>query len=382
MPVYLDNAATSFPKPESVYQAVDRTMREVGVSPGRGGYRRSLDASRLLFQARESISSLFSIPDSSRVIFTHNATEALNMAIRGALGNGDHVVTTTMEHNSLLRPLYLLRQHGVELTIVEADRNGVVDPDDIRRSIKPNTRMIAVGHVSNVSGTVQDIDLFGKIAREAGVLFLVDAAQSAGNIPINVKLTGIDLLAVPGHKGLLGPQGTGFLYAASTVNLRPLLVGGTGGHSTLEDQPDSFPDGFEAGTHNLPGIAGLMAGVEFIQQQGVAVIGEKERNLVKAVADRFAPVESIKLYGRAKPESRGGLLSFTVDSIDPSSLAFMLDQHYDIAVRAGLHCSPTAHRTLGTFPNGTVRVSPGYFSTSAEVAIFCDAVIECISQQK
>lgn len=380
MSVYLDNSATSFPKPESVYQAVDHAMREVGVSPGRGGYRRSLDASRLLFQARESIAGLFAIQDSSRVVFTHNATEALNMAIRGTLNNGDHVITTSMEHNSLLRPLYLMRQQGVEVTIVEADGNGVVDPADIRRSLRPETRMIAAGHVSNVSGTIQSIDVFGEIAREAGVMFLVDAAQSAGNIPIDVVRTGIDLLAVPGHKGLLGPQGTGFLYAAPSVSLKPLLVGGTGGHSTLEDQPDSFPDGFEAGTHNLPGIAGLKAGVEFVQQQGVSDIGEKERNLVKTIADRFSSIESIKVYGRAVPEFCGGLLSFTSDTVDPSSLAFMLDQHYEIAVRAGLHCSPTAHRTLGTFPAGTVRVSPGYFSTSSDVAIFCDAVIECISQ--
>lgn len=378
MSIYLDNAATSYPKPEAVYLAVDHAMREVGVSPGRGGHRRSLEASRILFQARESIASLFAIPDSSRIVFTQNATEALNLALRGTLNPGDHVVTTSMEHNSMLRPLYLLRQQGVEVSIIDADSNGLVDPDDIKRAIKANTRMIAVGHVSNVSGTIQPVETIAAIARQAGVIFLLDAAQSAGNLSIDVLQTGIDLLAVPGHKGLMGPQGTGFLYAAPKIALRPLLVGGTGGQTTLEEQPESMPEGFEAGTHNLPGIAGLKAGVEFVLQQGIQGIGEHERNLVNQLAGRLSSVESVTLYGRSIPSACGGLLSFTASGIDPSTLAFLLDSQYDIAVRSGLHCSPLAHRTLGTFPGGTVRVSPGFFNTSEEVAIFCDAVIECI----
>jgi cysteine desulfurase / selenocysteine lyase len=379
MSIYFDNAATSFPKPESVYQAVDHAMREVGVSPGRGGHRRSLEAARLLFRARESIAGLFSIPDSSRIVFTQNATEALNMALRGTLNPGDHVITTSMEHNSMLRPLYLLRQQGVEFSIVEADRHGYVDPDDVRRAIRGNTRMVAVSHVSNVSGTVQPIGPIAAVARNAGALFLLDAAQSAGNIHIDVNQTGIDLMAVPGHKGLLGPQGTGFLYAAASVPIRPLLVGGTGGQTTLEEQPESMPEGFEAGTHNLPGIAGLLAGVEFVSQQGVSAIGDKERDLVGQIAERLSGIDGINLYGRSRPESCGGLLSFTVDNLDSSTLAFALDNNYDIAVRPGLHCSPLAHRSIGTFPGGTVRVSPGYFNNSDEVAIFCDAVIECIN---
>ena len=377
MSIYLDNAATSFPKPESVYQAVMHAMRTIGASPGRAGHRRSMEAGRLLFQAREAVATLFAIPDSSRVIFSHSATEALNLALRGTLIPGDHVITTSMEHNSLLRPLFLLRRQGVELTIVQAGVDGRVDPDDIRRALRPNTRMIAVGHISNVSGTIQAVDAFADIAREAGVLFLLDAAQSAGSVPIDVVKTGIDLLAAPGHKGLFGPQGTGFLYAASAVPLRPLLAGGTGSSSTNEEQPDTVPEGFEAGTHNLPGIAGLKAGVEFVLEQGAAVIGEKERKLITSAAQRLAAVPGVTLCGPMDPAGRGGALSFTSAGMDPATLAFMLDQHFDIAVRAGLHCAPYAHRTLGTFPGGTLRISPGWFTTSEEIAIFCNAVVEC-----
>lgn len=380
MSIYLDNAATSHPKPESVYGAVMHAMREIGASAGRGGHRRSVEASRLLFQTREVIARLVSIPDSSRVIFTHSATEALNLALHGVLQPGDHVITSSMEHNSLLRPLYALRKRGVDLTIVAASRQGVVDPDDVRRALRPNTRMIALGHVSNVCGAIQPIGLLAAIAREAGALFLLDAAQSAGSEPIDVLETGIDLLAGPGHKGLLGPQGTGFLYAASGVPLRPLISGGTGTASTAEEQPDTMPEGFEAGTHNLPGIAGLKAGVEFVLEQGVAVIATKERMLVDSAAERLAMVPEITLCGPTDSADRSGVLSFTVEKIDASTLAFMLDQHFDIAVRAGLHCAPQAHRTLGTFPDGTVRMSPGWFTTGEEIAIFCDAVIECIRQ--
>ena len=378
MSIYLDNAATSFPKPESVYQAVMHAMREIGASPGRAGHRRSLEAGRLLFRTRELIARLFAITDSSRVIFTHSATESLNMALRGTLKAGDHVITSTMEHNSLMRPLYLLRRDGVELTIVAAGADGRIDPDDIRSALKPNTRMIAVGHISNVSGTVQAIDELAAIARQAGALFLLDAAQSAGSEPIDVVKTGIDLLAAPGHKGLFAPQGTGFLYAATTVSLRPLLAGGTGSSSVGEEQPEQMPEGFEAGTHNLSGIAGLMAGVEFVLEQGADKIGEKERQLVAYAADQLSAVPGITIYGPADPKYRGGLVSFTSQELDPATLAFMLDSLFNIAVRAGLHCAPLAHRTLGSFPEGTLRISPGWFNTTDEIAIFCAAVIECM----
>jgi cysteine desulfurase / selenocysteine lyase len=378
MSIYLDNAATSYPKPESVYQAVMHAMREVGASPGRGGHRRSLEAGRIMFQAREAAAALFSAPDSSRIIFTHSATEALNMALRGTLVPGDHVITSSMEHNSLVRPLHLLQRQGISLTIIQADADGRIDPADVARALTPHTRMIAVGHVSNVSGTIQPIDALAAIAREAGVLFLLDVAQSAGSLPIDVVSGGIDLLAAPGHKGLYGPQGTGLLYAASHVALKPLLAGGTGSYSTSEDQPESLPDGFEAGTHNLPGIAGLKAGIEFVMEQGVAEIGAHERNLVSFAIDRLGGVPGIALHCPADAALRGAVLSFTVAGTDSSALAFELDQRFDIAVRAGLHCSPRAHRTLGTFPDGTVRMSPGWFTTREDIAIFSDAVITCV----
>jgi cysteine desulfurase family protein len=378
MSIYLDNAATSYPKPESVYQAVMHAMREIGASPGRGGHRRSLEAGRIMFQAREAAAALFSAPDSSRIIFTHSATEALNMALRGTLAAGDHVVTTSMEHNSLLRPLHLLEKEGLALTVVQAGPDGVVDPDAIRRAVTPRTRMIAIGHVSNVSGTIQPIGPVSAIAREAGALLLLDAAQSAGSLPIDVVSSAIDLLAVPGHKGLYGPQGTGLLYAAPHVSLVPLLTGGTGTSSTSEAQPEAMPDGFEAGTHNLPGIAGLKAGMEFVMAQGVAVIGAHERNLVAYAIERLQVVPQVTLHSPLDPAVRGAVLSFTVADRDSAAIAFELDQRFDIAVRAGLHCAPRAHRTLGTFPGGTVRMSPGWFTTREDVAKFCDAVVQCL----
>ncbi len=377
MSIYLDNAATTFPKPESVYQAVMHAMREIGASPGRGGHRRSLEAGRIMFQAREAAAALFSVPDSSRVIFTHSATEALNMALRGTLVPGDHVITSSMEHNSLARPLHLLQHQGIRLTVVQAGPDGRIDPAEVVRALTPRTRMIAIGHVSNVSGTIQPISFISAIARDAGVLFLLDAAQSAGSVPIDVSALGIDLLAVPGHKGLYGPQGTGLLYAASHVALKPLLAGGTGSNSSSEDQPESLPDGFEAGTHNLPGIAGLKAGIEFVQEQGVEAIGAHERRLVSYAIELLRGVPGIKLHSPADPAVRGAVLSFTVAGIDSSALAYELDQRFDIAVRAGLHCAPRAHRTLGTFPDGTVRMSPGWFTTSEDIALFSDAVLAC-----
>ena len=353
-------------------------MREIGASPGRGGHRRSLEAGRIMFQAREAAAELFSAPDSSRIIFTHSATESLNMALRGTLVPGDHVVTSSMEHNSLARPLHLLQRQGIRVTVVQAGSDGRIDPSEVARALTPHTRMIALGHVSNVSGTIQPIGAISAVAREAGVLFLLDAAQSAGCVPIDVVSGGIDLLAVPGHKGLYGPQGTGLLYAAPHVTLKPLLAGGTGTNSTSEDQPETLPDGFEAGTHNLPGIAGLKAGIEFVLEQGVAEIGAHERSLVSLAIEMLRGVPGIKLHCPADAALRGGVLSFTIAGTDSSALAYELDQRFDIAVRAGLHCAPQAHRTLGTFPDGTVRMSPGWFTTREDIAIFAHAVVTCL----
>jgi cysteine desulfurase family protein len=380
MSIYLDNAATSFPKPESVYQAVLHAMREVGASPGRGGHRRSLEASRIIFQAREAAARLFSIPDSSRIIFTHNATGALNLALHGTLVQGDHVITTSMEHNSLLRPLNALRSRGVEVTVVQARPDGIVDPEDIRVSLRANTRMVAACHMSNVCGAIQPIDRIAGLCHEAGALFLVDAAQSAGSINLDVITSGIDLLAAPGHKGLLGPPGTGLLYVAPHVAITPILEGGTGTNSTSEEQPLTMPDGFETGTHNLPGIAGLKAGIDFILQKGINEIFRHERKLLDEAEFQLSTIPGVNIYGPIDKTVRGSVLSFTVSGLDASLLATELDHGFDIAVRAGLHCAPQAHRTIGTFPGGTVRLSPGWFNTSEEIAFFSDAVVQCINK--
>lgn len=378
--MYLDNAATSFVKPDAVYEAVLHAMRAIGASPGRGGYRQSLEAGRILFQAREAVSRFFSIPDSSRVIFTHNATGALNLALQGTLTAGDHVITTSMEHNSLLRPLYALQGKGVELSIVAAGADGVVTVEDIRSAVQANTRMIAVSHVSNVCGAIQPIQQLSELCRSCGALFLVDAAQSAGYLPIDVEKNAIDLLAVPGHKGLLGPSGTGLLYAAPRVQLKPVVQGGTGSHSTAEEQPQVMPDGFEAGTHNLPGIAGLLAGIEFIGSVGLPLIHEHEQALLAQVDQALRAVPGVTIFGPLHSHDRCSVLSFAVSGVDSAHLATELDHGFDIAVRAGLHCAPLAHRTLGTLPGGTVRVSPGWFTTREEIAFFSDAVVQCISK--
>lgn len=376
--MYLDNAATSFPKPESVYEAVLHALREVGASPGRGGYRRSLEAGRILFQARETVAAFFSIADSERVIFTQNATGALNLALQGVLVSGDHVITTSMEHNSLMRPLYALQNSGIELTVVPAGPDGVVATEDVRRAVQPNTRMIAVSHVSNVCGVIQPLQQLAELCRSVGALFLVDAAQSAGHVPIDVEQFAIDLLAVPGHKGLLGPGGTGFLYVAPHVQLRAVIQGGTGTNSTSEKQPLVMPDGFEAGTHNLPGIAGLQAGIEFIGKRGLSVIHQHEQALLNQAERALRSIPGVTVHGPADPEKRCSVLSFTASGVDSALLATELDHGFDIAVRAGLHCAPLAHRTLGTLPGGTVRLSPGWSTTSEEIAFFSDAVIQCL----
>lgn len=374
MSTYLDNAATSFPKPEAVYGAVTDVMRHTGASPGRGGYGLSLEASRIMMDTRDKVADLINAPDPERVIFTANATAALNLAVQGVLLPGDHVITTVMEHNSLLRPLRHMEKAGVKLTVLPAGTDGIIDPDSIRKAVTAQTRMIALAHVSNVTGGIQPIAAAADAARNCGAFFLLDAAQSAGVLRLDMQADGIDMLAAPGHKGIMGPQGTGFLAISKAVSLRPLIMGGTGTSSDQELQPEIYPDGFEAGTHNLPGIAGLGAAIEFLQQTGVEIIGQHEKLLAELIREKLADIPGIELFGPADPALRTGLVSFNCNGLDATELAFMLDRYHDFAVRAGLHCAPLAHRAIGSYPVGTVRVSPGWFNTTEEAEAFCKAI--------
>jgi cysteine desulfurase / selenocysteine lyase len=373
MSLFLDNAATSFPKPDSVYRAMDAAMREVGVAPGRGGYRQSLAAARIVYAARSALAAFLGVPDSSRLIFTHSATESLNIAVSGLLKPGDHVVSSSMEHNALVRPLHLMRSRGVEVSFVQADSDGTVPERAVARALRPNTRLVALAHCSNVTGTVQPIGEIARIARAGGALFLLDAAQSAGYFPLDAEGMGIDLLAAPGHKSLYGPPGTGILAVGAGIQLDPLVVGGTGGSSSSPEQPLELPERLESGTLNTPAIAGLQAGLDFILETGMDRIRAQGKLLIAQLLEGLRATPGVVVYGPAHGE-RGSAVSFTVDGRDPATLGFLLDRDYDISVRVGLHCAPDVHRTIGTFPTGTVRVSPGFFTSEADIAFFLKAL--------
>lgn len=378
MSVFLDNAATSFPKPESVYTAMDAALREIGVAPGRGGYRQSLAAARIVFEARSALARFFGISDSSRLVFTHSTTESINIALNGWLKPGDHVVSTTVEHNALLRPLHLMMSRGVEVTFVRSDRFGVVSEHDFARAMRPNTKLVALAHCSNVTGAVQPIGEIARVARAGGARLLVDAAQSAGFFPIDAQDIGIDFLAAPGHKGLFGPPGTGVLSVAEGVTLEPLVVGGTGGNASSPEQPEQMPERLESGTINTPAIAALKAGLDFVESTGIDVIRAKEQLLVAHLMEGLLGTPGVEVYGPLQGE-RGAAISFNAAGHDPATLGFLFDSRYEICVRPGLHCAPDAHRSIGTYPAGTVRVSPGFFNTEEEIAYFLKALREMIS---
>ncbi len=371
---YLDNAATSYPKPPEVIAAVTSFLTTVGVGTGRGSHSQALAANRVVYGARERVASLFHIRDSSRVIFTHSATESLNMAVSGLLRPGDHVVTSSMEHNSLARPLYRAAQQGVTVTKVSCDRDGFLHLRDLAAAFRPETRLVALSHCSNVTGVIQPVAEIGALARSRGIMFLLDGAQSAGCLPMNVGELSVDLLAAPGHKGLLGPQGTGFLYMAPGLELEPLLVGGTGGSSSDPDQPLSSPERYESGTLNTPGIAGLAAGVDLLLREGVDHIRLHEQFLTGRLLEGLRLIPGVTVHGPADPGKRVGVVSLNVADRDPSEIGFRLDQEFAITVRVGIHCAPDAHRTIGTYPHGTIRVSPGHTTTPADIDAFLHAL--------
>ncbi len=374
--IYLDNAATSWPKPEAVYQAMNGFMCHVGASPGRSGHRLSIEAGRIVYQAREGLAQLFNIDDPLRIIFTHNATEALNLAINGTLRPGDHAITSSMEHNSVMRPLRALEDRGVELTVVSCSKEGFLDPQEVEKVVRRNTRLIVLNHASNVVGTLLPVAEVGAIARRHGVFFCVDAAQSAGAYPLDIPSMNVDLLAFTGHKSLFGPQGTGGLFIRQGMEdvLQPLMRGGTGSRSDSEHQPDFLPDKYESGTPNTVGLAGLGAGVQFVLHHSVDALREREERLMYLLIEGLGAIPGVTLYGSGDAREQVAVLSFNIAGAAPSEVAMRLEEEYDILCRPGLQCAPIAHKTLGTFPEGTVRVSPGYFSTEGEVNITVEAI--------
>lgn len=372
--IYFDNAATTFPKPEEIYRKVDRILRNIGGNPGRSGHRMALEANRVILDARDSIASLFNIEDSSRVVFTSNATEALNLGIKGLLRPGDHVVTSGMEHNAVTRPLKMLERMGIEHTKATCSPEGFLEPVAVKKAIRSNTRLIVITHASNVTGTINPLREIGAVAKEREIKLLVDAAQTAGMLPIDVEKDNIDMLACAGHKGLFGLQGTGFLYVASDIQLEPIKEGGTGGNPESDIMPDTLPERLEAGTMNTPGIGGLGEGVEFILKEGVEKIRRHEILLTDRLIKGLLNIKQVIIYGPKDAERQMAVVSFNIKGKDPSDVGFVLDSSFGIMSRVGLHCASDAHRTIGTFPQGTVRLSPGYFNTVEEVDFIVDAV--------
>ena len=374
MSAYLDNAATSWPKPETVYQAVDHFMREVGGTPGRGGHRREEEAAHIADQTRAAIAELFHAPDPNGVVFTSNATQAINMALKGLLKPGDHVITSSIEHNAMWRPLKTLERRGVAVTAVPCAPDGRLDPADVEAAIKPETRLIAMLHASNVLGTILPVTEIGASSRRRGVPFLVDAAQTAGAYPMDMQAMNIDLLAFPGHKGLFGPPGTGGLIVRPGIVLETWIEGGSGTESEPETMPEALPLRLEAGTQNAAGVAGLLAGVRFVLEQGVEKIRHHEMTLTALLIDSLRGAPGLKILGPAGLSQRTAVVSVIIEGFVPDQLAAVLDQVFDIATRAGLHCAPQAHHTAGTLESGALRFSPGYFNTADEIREAAEAL--------
>ncbi len=378
--IYLDNAATSFPKPEQVYLALDKFARTTMANPGRAGHRMALESEKTLDFGRHALNQFFGGESPDRWIFTLNCTDALNLAIKGVLEAGDHVVTSDLEHNSISRPLEAMSKSGFISLSRVASNEGYLDPQDVRAALRPNTRLVALTHASNVLGTLQPVEQIAPIVRESGALFLVDAAQTAGVVTIDLKSTPIDLLAFPGHKALYGPTGTGALYVGPRAEPRPWREGGTGGDSSSPTQPAALPYRLEGGTPNVLGVAGLTAGIEWIKSQGgPEKLRRHEVELLGRIVEWVSEHEQDgwRVAGKWDPDRHVGALSLIVpDSLTPQDLGAILDASFEVAVRPGLHCAPYIHKRLGTFPDGTLRASPGATTTIEDVDRFLFALAE------
>jgi cysteine desulfurase/selenocysteine lyase len=375
--IYFDNAATSWPKPAEMGRAMMHFLEQVGANPGRSGHRLAVASAQVVFSAREAVARLFGAPDPLRVAFGQNVTEALNLALLGYLRPGDHVITGGMEHNSVMRPLRFLEGAGVKLSVVAASPQGHLDPADFEAAIRPDTVLIVVNHASNVVGTLAPVSEIGRIARRRNVLLLVDAAQTGGAYPVDLRADPIDLLAFTGHKSLYGPTGTGGLIIGERVDLerlRPLKLGGTGSRSDSEEQPSFPPDRFESGTLNAVGLAGLEAGVRWLSARGVKAVRAHELSLAQRLIDGLRAVPGVTVYGGWNARHQTAVVSFNVAGLEPSEAALRLDNDHSILCRVGLHCAPAAHKAMGTHPQGTVRFGLGVMNTLEEVEAALAAV--------
>lgn len=374
---YLDNAATSWPKPPAVGEAMLHYLNHVGANPGRSGHRLAAEAARVVYAAREAVADLFGAPDPLRVVFGANVTEALNLAMCGLLRPGDHVITSSMEHNSVMRPLRALERKGIGVTVAGCSPEGFLDPASIEAAVRPDTRMIVLNHASNVVGTLLPLAEAGQIARRHGLLLLADVAQTAGAFPIDMQAGAIDLLAFTGHKSLYGPMGTGGLVIGERVDpshLEPLKRGGTGSRSEREEQPNFLPDACESGTPNAVGLAGLEAGIRWVLQRGVEAIRAHEMALAQQLIEGLRAIPRVTVYGGLDAARQTATVSFNIRDIEPSEVGLRLDDEYGILCRVGLHCAPAAHRTLGTFPAGTVRFGLAALNTTECVRAALGAV--------
>lgn len=369
--IYLDNAATSFPKPESVYDSIDHYNRTIGAPIGRGAYRKSIELQSSIDQCRKLTAQVLGAAHSEEIVFSFNGTDSLNTIIHGVLKPGDHVVTSDVEHNSVLRPLQTLKERwGLETTYIPANERGVVEANAFREAIQSNTRLIILNHASNVTGSIQPVIEVGEIAQKAGVLFLVDAAQTAGHLPFDVSQMPIDFLASPGHKGLLGPLGTGVIYIRSEMadQVASFRQGGTGTRSEEETQPLSLPEKFESGNHNAPGLVGLQAALEFLLAKGVTTLRQHEQELTSRLIEGLQPLSGFEVTGPDRVEERVGVISVVNKVMEPQILASILDENFGIQTRAGLHCAPRVHRSIKSLEfGGTLRFSPGPFNTLAQI---------------
>jgi cysteine desulfurase family protein len=381
--IYLDNAATSWPKPEIVYQTMDKFLREKGGNPGRGSHSLAAAASQVIDETRLQAARFIHASEIERVIFTLNCTDSINLALKGLLKPGDQVIISGLEHNAVMRPLNKLAAKGVEIVgIPVSPETGTTPAEEIEKAITSRTRLIEMIHTSNVNGVIQPIEEYGSIARQHNLIFMVDAAQSVGHLPIDVSAYNIDLLAFSGHKGTLGPPGVGVLYIGPRINLDTLKEGGTGSFSESKNQPDNLPDKFESGTLNSLGIAGLGAGLKYIMGEGKEKIVAHEQRVTGQLIEGLSGIPGVKLYKAVCGLKQAPVISFNVEGLDPGEAGAVLDQAFEIKVRTGLHCSPEAHRSIGTFPKGTIRLSPGYFNTSQEIEQTIEAIRKLASARK